>query len=227
MYSISSSAQTVQGVVTDSATGRPLWPATVVNVFTQQSTSTNEHGLYSIQARQGDVIAFSYIGYNNVEKVNPPSVIVSTINIAMVQSGYQLKEFRLNQHNLTQYQLDSLERRSIYKVPLRQTHASPINSPVSAIAQKFNKSAKEAFRFQKEFVAGETEKFIDTRYTPELVTQLTGFTGDTVGHFMYAYPMPYDFARTATDLEIKMWIRSNYKQWIKKDTAVTTEAIKQ
>jgi hypothetical protein len=49
----------------------------------------------------------------------------------------------------------------------------------------------------------------------------TGLTGDSIGYFMYAYPMPYDFVHTATSLEMKMWIRYNYKQWIKKDTVAT------
>ena len=44
---------------------------------------------------------------------------------------------------------------------------------------------------------------------------MTGFTGDTIGHFMYAYPMPYEFARSASDLELKMWIRNNSKEWLK------------
>jgi hypothetical protein len=36
---------------------------------------------------------------------------------------------------------------------------------------------------------------------------------------MYAYPMAYDFARTATDLELKMWIRDNYREWLKTQQA--------
>jgi hypothetical protein len=48
-----------------------------------------------------------------------------------------------------------------------------------------------------------------------LVAALTGLTGDTVGYFMNANPMPFDYARAATDLELKMWIRYNYKQWLK------------
>ena len=78
------------------------------------------------------------------------------------------------------------------------------------------------YEFQKTFAEEEVNKFIDTRYTTSLVAKLTGLTGDSVAHFMYDYPMPYDYARNATDLELKMWIRSSYKEWIKRkpvDTA--------
>ncbi len=204
----------MQGLVTDTRTSKPLYPVTVVNVFTQQATSTDENGLYSIPANAGDLIAFTYIGYKTVKKTKPVSVLIATINIVMEPTEYELKEFKLLPGNLTPYQLDSLERASIYRTPLQRTHPTGM-SPASMLAEKFSRRAKMVYKFQENFHAGEIEKFIDTRYTPALVTELTGATGDTIGHFMYAYPMAYDFARLATDLELKMWIRGNYKVWIK------------
>src|SRR6202008_1239377 len=111
------------------------------------------------------------------------------------------------------------ERAAIYKVPLQRTHPSAFASPVGALAELFSKTAKRTYAFQKNFAEGEIEKFIDTRYTPALVTKMTVLTGDSIGHFMYAYPMAYDFARTATDLEVKMWVRSNFREWQKKQGA--------
>ena len=215
MLSFASRAQTIQGIVTDGASHKPLFPVTVVNVISQQSVYTDEKGFYSIIANPGDVIAFSFIGYKTIEKPKPPSIIVATMNITLERMEYQLQEFQFRPGHLTKYQADSLERAITYKVPLQRRPPSPFNSPVSAIAEKFSQKAKRTYAFQKNFAAGEIEKFIDTHYTPELVTELTKLTGDSIGHFMYAYPMAYDFARNATDLEVKMWIRSNYKEWMK------------
>jgi hypothetical protein len=138
----------------------------------------------------------------------------------MERVEYQLPEFQVRPGHLTKYQLDSLERAVTYKVVLQRRPPSAFVSPVSALAEKFSKKAKRAYQFQKDFAAGEIEKFVDTRYTPDLVAELTTLTGDSIGHFMYAYPMPYDFARTATDLELKAWIRDNYKQWMKQQSEV-------
>ncbi len=221
MYSFTGRSQTLQGTVTDISTGKPLYLVTVVNVFTQQSTATSENGQYSIPAKPGDVIAWSYIGFKTVQKTIPLAEVIASLNIIMEPTDYQLEEFRLHPGHLTQYQLDSAERASIYKLPLQREHPQPFISPVSAIAEKFSRKARRTYDFQKIFAAGEIEKFIDTRYTPTLVNVLTGLSGDSIGHFMYANPMPYDFARTASDLEVKMWIRNNYKTWIKiaaKDT---------
>jgi CarboxypepD_reg-like domain len=212
--SLTARAQSLQGVVTDAITGKALYPVTVVNVSTQEVTYTSERGTYAILAKPGEVVAFTYIGYKTVEKVKPNSVLVATLDIAMDRTTYQLQEFKIRPGHLTQYQIDSLERVQTYRVVLARRPPSPFMSPASAIAEQFSRRAKRAYEFQKNFYAGETEKFIDTRYTPDLVTKLTGATGDTIGHFMYAYPMPYDYARTATDLELQMWIRSNYRLWM-------------
>jgi hypothetical protein len=149
-------------------------------------------------------------------------VIFATLNLALEHTDYMLEEFRLNPGHLTQYQIDSTERAVIYKVPLQRTHPNPLASPAGALAEMFSKKAKRVYAFQQNFQAGEIEKFVDTRYSTTLVSKLTGFTGDTIAHFMYAYPMPYDFARTATDLELKMWIRNNYKDWMKSHGDTTT-----
>jgi len=211
----------MQGVVTDAATHKPIPMVSVINTRTQQSAYTGDNGLYTIAANTGDVIVFQYLGYKEVQKIKPLSVIVATQDISMTAVSYNLNEYTFRLGHWTQYQLDSMDRKSTYKMVLNRQHPSPIASPASAIADLFSKKSQQIYRFQREFPKLEMQRFIDTRYTAELVTQVTGVSGDTVGHFMYAYPIPYDYARAATDLELKMWIRNNFKQWIptyKEDT---------
>jgi hypothetical protein len=185
-----------------------------VNLDLRQSAYTDDKGSFSIYVRPGDHLAFSYIGYKAVEK-NLPAIIGSTeIVVKMQPMNYQLEEFTVRP-GYTNYQVDSLQRRSTYQRPLVMPHANPFNSPISALAQLFAPTTKATFRFQKNYAKWETQLFIDSRYSPELVTQLTGLTGDSLGSFMNSNPMPYDYARSATELELKMWIRYNYKQWMK------------
>jgi hypothetical protein len=208
--------QNLQGIVTDAATGKPLFPVTIVNLTTQQVTTTKENGFYTIPAKAGETVAFTFIGYKAVERVKPTSVIIATLNIRMEPTEYRLRELKIRPGHLTKYQIDSLERVQTYKIQLQRRPPSALVSPASALAEKFSKKAKRTYQFQKDFAAGEIEKFVDTRYTPELVSSLTGLTGDSLGHFMNTFPMPYDFARTASELELQMWIRNNYKQWAPK-----------
>lgn len=203
--------QVFKGKVTEVTNGQPLFPVTVVNIRTQQATYTNEQGYFSIEAEKGDRVAFSYVGYKNLEHtVNGEE----NTSIRMVRVSYQLKEFII-MPDFTQYQIDSIERARTYRPFLTRTRSSPIASPVSFVAEKLNKRSKQIFKFQKKFGQWEDERFIDSRYTPELVNEMTGLVDDSLAHFMNAHPMPYDYARAATELEMKMWIRTHYREWIK------------
>lgn len=149
----------------------------------------------------------------------PISIGTYNTNVRLDAISYQLQEIILTP-DYTPYQRDSIERRQTYKTALGVTHAQAFNSPFSYVAEKFSRKSKRVFRFQKNFYNWEQQKFINTRYTPELVSEMTGASRDTVGYFMGANPMPYDYARTATELELKMWIRYHYKQWLQHvDTA--------
>lgn len=216
LLSFVAQSQSMQGIVKDAITGIPLYPVIVVNRTTQQAVTTNDKGFYSISAAPGQIVAFSFIGYSTEEKMRILGVASAQLDVLMHPLDYELQEFKIRPDSLTRYQRDSIENQAIYKLPLQRTHPSPVMSPFSAIAEKFSKQAKMVYQFQRNFQAGEMERFVDTRYYPALVTKLTGLTGDSIGHFMYAYPMPYDFARAATDLEIKIWIRDSFKEWSKK-----------
>lgn len=207
-------SQTLQGNVIDKATGQPLYPVTVVNLTTQAVTYTNENGNFIIRAEAGQKIAFSFIGYKSRQYPMPISVGIYKTEIKLEAISYNLREVIL-MPDYTPYQRDSIQRVTTYRQTLDVKHASPIASPFSYVAEKFSKKSKQTFAFQKKYERLENERFIDTRYTPDLVAEQTGLSGDSIGYFMNAYPMPYDYARTATEMEMKMWIRYNYREWIK------------
>jgi len=208
------SAQVLRGTVTDAETNKPLYPVTVVDLDTRQNSYTDEKGNFAINVRPGDQIVFSYIGYKPQQRDIRFIAGDMQVAVKLQQINYQLDEFTVRP-GYTPYQIDSLQRRSTYQRPLGMANANPFNSPVSALAQLFAPVTKARRSFQRNYTKWESQLFVDSRYSPELVTQLTGLTGDSLGNFMNAYPMPYDYARSATELEVKMWIRYYYKEWMK------------
>jgi hypothetical protein len=212
-------AQVLEGIVAEGDDGSPLTAVMILNKTKNQSTMTDVDGKYSIRADKGDNIDFSYMGYYPVSLMMPESVNTFR-RISMKKKLFSLEEIVIGP-DYTPYQLDSIRRRKLYALDLSRERVSSttmgaIFSPASALAEQFSKKSKQRFRFQKNFVKWESQKYIDTRYLPEEVASLTGLSGDTLAAFINAHPMPQDYARTATDLEIKMWIKYNYKEWIKK-----------
>lgn len=81
--SFSMHAQTnISGTVTSADDGQPIPGANVIIKGTSNGTSTDFDGNYSIEVSSGDILVFSYIGYESTEvSINSQSVINITMNV--------------------------------------------------------------------------------------------------------------------------------------------------
>ena len=79
--------KTISGTVSDE-NGLPLIGTTVLVVGTSSGTTTDFDGKYSIKAKTGDVLSYSYVGYATQNKTVGSA---STINLAL-QSDNTLDE---------------------------------------------------------------------------------------------------------------------------------------
>jgi len=223
-------SQTISGRIVNDDNAVPLSGVVIENLNSKGFHAiSDEGGHYTITAKSGDSIRFSLLGFS------PRIVTYNGENngwfswIAMSPKNYVIDTIIVRKE-LTEYQKDSIENREIYgkkvdyrpakpKLPkLKEVEAGKpfvIKAPISGFIEKRQKKYKRLKAFQQRYAVTETQRFIDSRYTPELVTELTGLSGDTLVIFMQAYPMTYSFARAASDLEVKMWINYNYREWMK------------
>ena len=220
-------SQTLRGIVIDGETKQPLYLVNAVDNASSQSTATDERGMFVLPVKNGEVISFSYIGYHTIQRL---ATTDSVLTVAMFPLSVSLQEYILHP-DYTPYQKDSAEMATRYstelnkkpiKVGFNSANGGGFSGLIGAPVQKLSKSYKQNKKFKENYKKDQEQKFIDTRYTPELTSALTGFAGDSLAVFMNTYPMEYKFARTATDLELKMWIRQNYKDYLKpkKQTAI-------
>ncbi len=198
-------------------TAAPLPQVVIVDMITGQTTTSDMQGNFFLPAGAGDSLSFSFDGYHTVQKAANPAELLL---VELLPLNVNLEEHVV--HNLTQFQKDSIEMATTYskelntkpvKVGWSNANGGGVTGLIGAPVKKMSRSYKRNKRFKENFKKDMEQKYIDTRYTPELVTSVTGFAGDTVITFINHYPMDYSFARSATDLELKMWIRQNYKDY--------------
>ena len=79
--------KTVSGTVTDNSGTLP--GVSVLIKGTTTGTETDFDGKYSIKAKSGDVLSFSYVGYTTVEKTVGTA---NTINVILEESSNVLDE---------------------------------------------------------------------------------------------------------------------------------------
>ncbi len=88
---ISFAQGTISGSVTDASTGEVLPGATVLVKGTKNGTTTDFDGNFSIAASSGDILVFSYLGYQTLE-----SAASNGMSVALVLSTTQLDEIVLS-----------------------------------------------------------------------------------------------------------------------------------
>jgi TonB-dependent starch-binding outer membrane protein SusC len=79
----------IKGTVTEQSTSIPLPGVNVIVKGTTTGTATDFDGMYEIEVKKGDILIFSYVGYNPVEI---PFTGQSTLNVELSENAAQLNE---------------------------------------------------------------------------------------------------------------------------------------
>lgn len=220
-------AQHMSGMVLDDQDETPLQSAVILNKRTGNSALSDQKGMYRLHVKYGDTISISLLSYQSVTFTVKDTKQEFVRNIYLSPESDMLEAFEVN--TLTPYQRDSLARKNLYGSALSREWVSggqAVFSPMTALAQQFSRKAKQRRRFQLNYNEWENQRFIESRYTREFVAELVPLHGDTLSSFINAYPIAADFARAATDLELKMWIRYNYLEWEKNPKIIKLDDIK-
>ncbi len=216
---ISVYGQILKGIVLNGETYKPMYMVTVQNLANGQSVQTDIEGNFSLSATIGDILSFSYNGFHTIQKTVSS---YSDMGVELLPISVRLPEYTV--HELTKFQKDSIEMTTLYSQELNKKKINPkvstngglvVSGLIGAPVQRLSRSYKRNKRFKATFQKDMEQKFIDSRYKPELVTTLTGLKGDSLLQFMKIYPMDYAYARSVSDLEMKAWIRDNYREYIK------------
>lgn len=212
-------AQVMEGIVMDKEAG--IQSVTIINNSTREVTISDKEGHFAIKASAGDTIRFSHTAYQPTFRVMTFAFDRKYVTVVMKPMEHALKEAVVR--TLTKYQLDSLARHELYShelnkiiVPRPKFYGIGCAGCIGWLVDKITGNSKKPKRFRKNFAVDDETMFIDSRYTLELVMSLIPLRDtDSVAKFMLAYPMANDFARSGTELEIKSWIRNNYKEYVK------------
>ncbi len=212
---------TVTGTVLDE--NKLVMPgASVFNKNTGKRNYADAGGFYKIDAHQGDSIIFTYVGYITQGIAVPQSSGTYTKDIILEKQQRFLPSLEVKSQ-YTPYQLDSMDRRAQFQ-PWLDARDIPLagNAPpegfgisVSPIT-RFSRKERDKRKFQKIYVQNEMEKYVDSRYTPLLVSHVTGLKGDSLLLFMQKFRPQYATLRQQPSEELIYWIADHYHAWIKK-----------
>ena len=210
----------VQGTVLDSSRTFPLEAVSVLST-NGRGTITNAQGFYTLDASDKDSIWFSYLGKPTQKFPVAKIQNLSQFDIALQVNIPVLTEIKLRPRN---YRQDSLQNRLDYQkvFDFRRPNVESMTSigpggagiDINELIRVFQfKKNKSMMRFQERLLQQEQEKYIEYRFSPQLVRRLTGLEGEELKTFMQQYRPPYEFVLYSREYDFQLYIKESYKKY--------------
>lgn len=228
------SAQTLNGIVFDALTKKPISNAQIITSLSTNLTSTI--GAFKLHnVRTGDKFAVRMMGYETTEfTVNK---ITDSLRIFLKQSILQLNEVMVKTKR--NYKNDSLNLRKEYAAifaykPPKFTdmfikvdpnyrspfpHVNPnstsaivklnVLSVLSFVGKKKNPSSK----FKATLLQTEETNYIDNLFSKEKVVAITELHGDSLSTFMNTYRPSSLKLKKMTDYELMQYIKLSFLEF--------------
>jgi hypothetical protein len=206
--------------VIDSMTRHPVTFAHIINTTRRTATISDTLGYFYIKASPGDRLQLTAIGYAARKVTIAISILQNQLirDILLQPIVYSIDAVRVNP-------LGSYEqfRRRFTTVDIPQSaytiHPSvlqeidegadtldmlimPVMSPVTALYNLLSKEGKSKRKLRKLIEQEAFEKQIDFKYSPDIVSRITGYTGFELYEFMDFCSFKKEFLLNATYYEI-------------------------
>jgi hypothetical protein len=214
----------VKGTVYDSSRSFVLEAVTVLST-TGKITTTDSNGHYAIEVTEKDSIWFSYLGKPTIKypilKMNDPL----HFDVALQLSVTVLKGVTVRPRS---YRMDSIQNRIDYaqifnyEKPKIQPaiYGLGVGFDLDEIIRMFQfRKNKNTLKFQQRLLEQEEDKFIDHRFSKQLVKRLTNLTGAQLDSFMIVYRPTYFFCQIASDYELASWIKNSYRLFMQRNSS--------
>ncbi|RAJ75613.1 carboxypeptidase-like protein [Chitinophaga dinghuensis] len=208
----------LSGMVADQDTKVGIPFVSVLNKKAMTGTLSAENGRFYIEAMPGDTIEFSMIGYATRVIVTPG--MSATFDVLMQKRLYELGGVSVQGKS---HYKDSIAMREEYNKyfnyhkpgavdVLKTLPSNPITALTYLVPSKTRKRKEE---FKEQLVYWEKEKFIDYRYSPEVVGRMTKLQSPELDSFMLRYRPTYQFLNDASEYDLLLYIKKSFEEWKK------------
>ncbi len=192
----------IKGYVRDSITGVPIVNAIISNEGSRKMVTPDQNGFFSITASRGDFIIINAFNYN-FDTLKATASVPDTLHIQLIRTNEILPTVTVTTQGYSRYQFDSLQRYNSFvsdmggigkmpKVSKADNMGAGIGINLDAFARKRTKDRNQAYNT---FDYLEKQAYIDYRFSPQNVSQITGLKGDSLIAFMRKYTPSYEWLR--------------------------------
>jgi len=207
-------SEAVQGIVFDKATGQRIGKVLVRNARTKDNAYNNARGEFGLSVGLGDAVIAGREGYR------ADSIVYSGQKVLLFyleRSAILIPEVNVFGRKSPEAVLR--ERREAFGKAYRLADpgdlissgpAGGVGLGIDYIYNLLSREGKNARRLTGIIQREYEDNVIDSKFTRDIVHNLTGLKGDHLDNFMSNYRPSYDFALTATPYELTSYIKHKY-----------------
>jgi len=193
-----------------------------VNIYNQTQRKhklSDEEGNYRIAAQPGDVVIFSSVGYRTDTVAVTAALLRADYPVLLDLRAVSLQAVTVG--SLSNYQMDSLERRQMYSwiyeqepqpVIERQRQGDGVGVELNVIPHG-SSEVRQRLQLKKRILREEEQHYVNFRFSTEYVSHLTHLQGDSLKQFMVRYRPAYDFCRKAANVDVLVYISDSFKKF--------------
>jgi carboxypeptidase-like protein len=191
----------------------------IYNQNQRKHSLSDEKGNYRIIAQPGDIVIFSCVGYHADTIAITDKILSAAFPVSMDLRPVSLEAVTVG--NLSNYQLDSLERRQVYGWIYAQ-EPQPVVEPQrqgDGVGVELNviphgsSEVRQRLKLKKRIIREEQQYYVNFRFSADYISQLTHLEGDSLRQFMLRYRPTYDFCRNAANVDILVYINDSFKKF--------------
>ncbi len=226
------SDQFFSGTLISNKTGQALPGANIINLNSLKGVSSNDMGLFSIQAKVNDTIIVSFLGYQTVNIVIDKNNINKHQTIYMMENPLELNEVIVSSHELT-----GILQRDVDIIPIQKPiDISPkiqamfgdpkpnglsnlnnalktLMNPVDLIYNLFSRRSKDLRKLKEIQKEDKIQKMLAERYDRELLSRLLNVDKKDVYLVLESCDYSERFIKNANDLQILEALLQCYKRY--------------
>jgi len=211
--------QVLKGKIYDKQTDSVLVATTIFNATTKAYALSSRDGAYSIEAKEGDKVVITSVGYvpDTVKVLN--YMIDAGYDITMTLKNNLLKNVTVSGSNFVS---DSLGRREDYAAFYDKGKREMIskNGPQNGVGIAispigfFSKRSKDR-KMRKNLEYQDEQDFVDYSFNRRYVERMTGLHGDSLLTFMLRYRPTYEFCRNASSEDMLHYVNDKLIIYLK------------
>jgi hypothetical protein len=216
----------VSGIIFDTDSKDRIARVNVLNLSTGVSVYDNLNGVFSIDAKPGDMLLFSQAEHL------PDTIRVANytpLAVYMKRNSIQLRQVNILDSILNPQKRLEANKRDFSKAygSLASKEFLTSMSPggaglgIDAIWNSFSRSGRNAAHLREVIESDYKQDMIDSRFNRTLVGRVTGLTGKQLTDFMQKYRPGYFLVTYASEYEFINSIKTNYKRYLRNPLAHT------